>query len=113
MSPALLAAFRMLGECEGVAGSNLEGTRDGEIRLLWRPHLGADGDCVRDRYEPDGYGLMIGCLKSQTPQESSLDVAAQGESSRVSQAVRLGAPHGFTPPLTSWLSVARSVSVAY
>ena len=47
MSPALLAAFRMVGECEGVAGSNLEGTRDGEIRLLWHPHLGADGDCVR------------------------------------------------------------------
>ena len=37
MSPALLAAFRMLGECEGVAGSNLEGTRDGEIRLLSAP----------------------------------------------------------------------------
>ena len=47
MSPALLAAFRMVGECEGVAGSNLEGTVTERSVFLAPPHLGADGDCVR------------------------------------------------------------------
>ena len=77
------------------------------------PRHDADRDSARSRYESDGEGLMIGSSNPQIPQEPSLDVAAQRQSWRVSQAVRLGAPHGFTPPLTSWLSVARSVSVAY